>query len=475
MQGLNQKELNCVGERCPAPILKIAKAARSLGAAGGGMLDVSADDPAFVMDLKSWCVSSKAELVELVDDGGVHRARVRVAPRTAGGTVVSLNGGQIANPPGAPPRTQMPPARTGQTAVGPAPAANRAPAEELDYRGMQCPAPILQLSKRARQLGPGQNVVVICDDPAFPLDVKSWCRSAGAELVSMEESGGAHRARIQLGGRAAATPPPAPSNNLPVAAAPATPAVVPAGTTVDLRGLDQGMWRALLDQAHRNAQAGDRITVMGDSPSLSQIVLNWCNDTANAFLKFDASGPITAELQITTPYVQTTALAVPAPDNRCTLLVLHNDHEALLAALLVAVGAASQGKDVTIFFTFWGLNLLRGEQPNPNEKGEKISFMQKMMKWMMPKGPKKQKLGQMNFGGAGKAMLGHIMRSQNLMELPALIETAEEQGVRFIACTMSMEVMGITKRDLAPRTNLEYGGVAAFVEAAHGSGMSLVF
>ena len=81
----------------------------------------------------------------------------------------------------------------------------------------------------------------------------------------------------------------------------------------------------------------------------------------------------------------------------------------------------------------------------------------------------------MHFGGAGKATLGHIMRSQKLMELPALLQTAEEQGVRLIACTMSMEVMGITKRDLAPRKNLEYGGVAAFVEAAHGAGMSLVF
>ena len=464
MQGLNQKELNCVGERCPAPILKIAKAARSLGAAGGGVLDVAADDPAFVMDLKSWCVSSKAELMELVDEDGVHRARVRVAPRTAGGTVVSLNGQSPA----------ASPARTGHTAVGPAPAANRPVAEQLDYRGMQCPAPILQLSKRARQLPPGHHVEVVCDDAAFPLDVKSWCRSAGAELLGIDTSSGTHRARIRLAGSPAEASPPSENNKL-VPATPTTPAVIPSGTSVDLRGLDQGMWRALLDQAHRNAQAGERITVIGDSPALSQIVLGWCNDTANAFLKFDGSGPITAEVQITTPVVQTTALAVPATDNRCTLLVLHNDHEALLAALLVAVGAATQGKDVTIFFTFWGLNLLRGDQPNPNEQGQKISLMQKMMKWMMPKGPKKQKLGQMNFGGAGKAMLGHIMRSQNLMELPTLLETAEEQGVRFIACTMSMEVMGITKRDLAPRSNLEYGGVAAFVEAAHGSGMSLVF
>lgn len=72
-------------------------------------------------------------------------------------------------------------------------------------------------------------------------------------------------------------------------------------------------------------------------------------------------------------------------------------------------------------------------------------------------------------------MLDMIMKRNNIMSLQQLLESAEEQGIRFIACTMSMQVMGITKRDLQPRSNLEYGGVAAFVEAAHGSGMSLVF
>jgi TusA-related sulfurtransferase/peroxiredoxin family protein len=450
MQMQAQKELNCVGERCPAPILKVAKAARTLGAEGGGVLDVSADDPAFVMDLKSWCTSSKAELLELVDEGGVHRARVRVGAKSDK------------------PAAVLPVSSPAAEAV-----------EELDYRGLQCPAPILQLSKKARQMPGGQRLDVLSDDPAFELDVKSWCRSASAELIEVTSEGKVHRAKIRLAGQKPAAVPVAANDALAAASRATVPnlAVVAQGNVhdVDLRGVDPTKWRERLNEAHRRAAAGDRLVVMSESPAMSQSVMAWCSETNNAFLKFDASGPVTAEVQITSPVPEVTALAVPAADNRCTMLVLHNDHEALLAALLVAVGAASQGKDVTIFFTFWGLNLLRGDSPNTAEKEEKTSFMQKMMKWMMPKGPKKQKLGQMNFGGAGKAMLGHIMRSQNLMELPALLETAEEQGVRFIACTMSMEVMGITKRDLAPRKNLEFGGVAAFVEAAHGSGMSLVF
>jgi peroxiredoxin family protein len=155
--------------------------------------------------------------------------------------------------------------------------------------------------------------------------------------------------------------------------------------------------------------------------------------------------------------------------------VLHNDLEALLAAMLVANGAAAQGQRVVVFFTFWGLNLLRGDRPNQAAPKEKVSFIQRMFKWMMPKGPKRQKLGQMNFGGAGPMMLGGLMREKKIMELPTLIKQAEEQGVKFVACTMSMSVMGITKRDLEPRKNLAYGGVAYFVDAAKGAKMSLVF
>ncbi len=182
MHGLNQKELNCVGEKCPAPILKVAKAARSLGATGGGLLEVSADDPAFPLDLKSWAVSSKAEIIALVDESGVHKAQVRIAPRTKAGTVVSLVGNGNA------PATLA------------APPVQEAAPEVLDCRGEQCPAPILKLSKLARKVAPGQRIEVYSDDTAFPMDVESWCRSAGAELVNMSEQGGVHRAEIRTAG-----------------------------------------------------------------------------------------------------------------------------------------------------------------------------------------------------------------------------------------------------------------------------------
>jgi peroxiredoxin family protein len=206
--------------------------------------------------------------------------------------------------------------------------------------------------------------------------------------------------------------------------------------------------------------------------------------TAQAILRlFSARGHEIVELTVGTPsrlVAKLTgsahaALAVRTDGPECTLLVLHNDLEVLLAALIVANGAAAAGMKVMIFFTFWGLNTLRGESPNADASGGKVSFFQWVFKKLMPRGPRKMALGQLNFGGAGSAIMGSIMRKQNVSELPSLLASAEELGVRFVACTMSMGVMGITKRDLHPYSNLEFAGVATFVDAAKTSKMSLVF
>mgnify|MGYP002381757294 CR=1 FL=1 len=164
----------------------------------------------------------------------------------------------------------------------------------------------------------------------------------------------------------------------------------------------------------------------------------------------------------------------PAASKDCTILVVHNDLENLLAAFIIANGAAAAGQRVMMFFTFWGLNVLRGEEPNTAAPVARASFVQRMFKWMMPKGVR-QPLGQYNFGGVGPRLLGSIMRGQKLTELPSLVEHASELGVRFVACTMSMSVMGLSKRDFHPYANLEFAGVASFVDAARTSGMNFVF
>ncbi|MEX1363317.1 MAG: sulfurtransferase TusA family protein [Nannocystaceae bacterium] len=473
--------IDCRGQRCPAPILTTAKAARTMGTAGGGVLEIAADDDAFPLDIRSWCRSSGAQLVDLHSDGdGVHRAVVRVVARSGGSTVQGVA-------PSTPPRARPPmPPKPPAPVVRIATAASDVVTEltELDFRGKRCPEPILGLARRARALGPGAELEVVADDPAFRLDLESWCRSAGATLVSMEPQGDALRARIRLA-RAdregasttklgAAEPAPAPVAAEPVVAAPVQASVV------SLQGVPAQMRLTQLEAAVKE-RAGQRVRILADDPGFGLELMQWAAAAGHRVLSLESSQALRAELELAAA-VPVTALAPVEPtdvalaqEDRCTLLVLHNDREALLAALLVAVGAAAQGMNVMMFFTFWGLNLLRGEGPNPAIPAERVSWSQRMFKWMMPRGPKRQKLGKLNMGGIGGSMLGSIMKRYELMDIPQLMAAAEEQGVSFVACTMSMQVMGITKRDLSARSNLEYGGVAAFVESAARSKMSLTF
>ena len=106
---------------------------------------------------------------------------------------------------------------------------------------------------------------------------------------------------------------------------------------------------------------------------------------------------------------------------------------------------------------------------------EPVSFLQRIMKWLMPRGPKRQKMSKMHMGGFGLSLMEHFMKRNQVLTLTQLIESAVESEVRFMVCTMSMGIMGIQKRDLMDLPNLEFGGVTCFVEQARDSRMALVF
>lgn len=150
-----------------------------------------------------------------------------------------------------------------------------------------------------------------------------------------------------------------------------------------------------------------------------------------------------------------------------TIIMFSGDLDKAMAGLIIANGAAAMGDDVTIFFTFWGLNILRKAQKIEVRK----SFMEKMFGWMMPRGADKLGLSKMNFGGLGTAMMKSIMRKKKVNSLPELIRNAQDMGVKFIACTMSMDVMGIRKEELID--GIEYAGVATYLGEADGSNVNL--
>lgn len=464
--------VDCRGQRCPAPILATAKAAKTMGTSGG-LLEIAADDDAFPFDIRAWCRSSGAELVELVSTQGTFTARVRV--KSNGSSAVSSS----------PPATYRPEAPTADSVPPSSASSSRTLAYSdvgttapttLDCRGERCPGPILQLARQARLSAPGDVIEVLSDDPAFAMDVRSWCRSAGGTLISLVDDAGWVRATVRTA-PAAATSSSGSSTPRPPASVSA-PAAPTTSDTLSLVGVPLQDRAALLDCAAEGRPKGGPLRIVVDDPNYSLELLQWVKKNEHRLISIDARGPFVAEIELAPRPEPSTALARVGShpvDNRCTLLVLHNDREALLAALLIGVGAAAQGMEVVMFFTFWGLNLLRGDEPNEAMPKERVSWAQRMFKWMMPRGPKQQKLGKLDMAGIGRGMLGSIMKRYALMDIPELMNSAEEQGIRFVACTMSMQVMGITKRDLCARRNIEYGGVAAFVDAASRSRMALTF
>lgn len=158
--------------------------------------------------------------------------------------------------------------------------------------------------------------------------------------------------------------------------------------------------------------------------------------------------------------------AANLPDGK-TIIVFSGDLDKVLASFIIANGAASMGRPVTMFFTFWGLNALR----KSDGKKVKKPFMDKMFGAMMPKGSRKLTLSKMNMAGMGTAMMKKVMKDKNVDSLETLMQHALDSGIRLVACTMSMDIMGITKEELIE--GVEFAGVASYLGDAEESNVNL--
>lgn len=150
-----------------------------------------------------------------------------------------------------------------------------------------------------------------------------------------------------------------------------------------------------------------------------------------------------------------------------TIIVFSGDLDKVLASFIIANGAAAMGRKVTMFFTFWGLNALR----KSDGAAVKKPFMDMMFGKMMPKGSKKLKLSKMNMGGMGTAMMKKVMNDKNVDSLEKLMEHAKRNGIHLVACTMSMDIMGITKEELID--GVEFAGVASYLGNAEEANVNL--
>jgi peroxiredoxin family protein len=151
-----------------------------------------------------------------------------------------------------------------------------------------------------------------------------------------------------------------------------------------------------------------------------------------------------------------------------TIVLLSGDFDKVMAALIIANGAAAMGDDVTIFCTFWGLNILRKTE---KVKSSRKSLLQSAFGKMMPAGTRKLGLSKMNFAGAGVRMMRKATKDVGGMSLEELFSSAREQGVKFIACTLSMDILGFRKEELLD--DIEYAGVGGYLGEADEANVNL--
>jgi peroxiredoxin family protein len=154
------------------------------------------------------------------------------------------------------------------------------------------------------------------------------------------------------------------------------------------------------------------------------------------------------------------------PDNRVSLVVFSGDLDKVLAGFVIATGAAALGMEVSMFFTFWGLSALKKGR---HLRGKKL--LEKAFALLMPDGSQALGLSQRNFAGIGARLMRRMMRDKQIASVEELVQMARDLGVRFVACQMSMDVMGISQDELLD--GIEVGGVATFLGDAARSKASL--
>lgn len=236
---------------------------------------------------------------------------------------------------------------------------------------------------------------------------------------------------------------------------------------IDARGLQcPGPIQKLkieLDKLASNAV----VTVLASDRGFLTDAAAWCNATGNTLLKIDLEADYyRALIKKGTAPITSSPLQAPTTKN-LTIVVFSGDLDKALAAFIIANGAAAMGYKPILFFTFWGINILRKANAPKTQK----SFIERMFSWLMPKGAKQLALSKMHLCGMGSAMIKYVMQRKNVSSLPELIQSAITAKVRLIACSMSMDLIGIKREELLD--NVEVGGVAAYLEQAGASGINL--
>ncbi|MBC5607686.1 FAD-dependent oxidoreductase [Bacteroides sp. NSJ-48] len=213
---------------------------------------------------------------------------------------------------------------------------------------------------------------------------------------------------------------------------------------------------------------GERVEIVATDAGFARDASAWCATTGNKLIeKKEEKGRYTVLLE-KGDEACTCPSSLPAAGGRGkTLILFSDDLDKALATFVLANGAAATGQKVSIFFTFWGLNVLKKIQKPRTEK----DIFGKMFGMMLPSSSLRLKLSKMNMMGLGSRMMRFLMKRKGIDSLESLRSQALAQGVEFIACQMSMDMMGIRREELLDEVTI--GGVATYMERADKANVNL--
>lgn len=247
---------------------------------------------------------------------------------------------------------------------------------------------------------------------------------------------------------------------------------VDAHVTLDACGLQcPGPIRRVFEEINK-MEENQILEVKASDPGFTKDIDSWCDKTGNTLLKseFDKNKKaFVAYIQKGSKDVKVNPSCSLSNNEKdgATMVVFSGDLDKAIASFIIATGAASMGKPVTMFFTFWGLNILKSKDKPSVSK----DAMEKMFDMMLPSNTDKLHLSQMNMGGMGPKMIKQIMKKHNVDDIDTLIKNAMDMGVKVVACSMSMELMGIKAEEFI--NGVEIGGVASYLGATEESNLNL--
>ena len=222
-----------------------------------------------------------------------------------------------------------------------------------------------------------------------------------------------------------------------------------------------------LKQAMESLAAGETLEVHATDAGFPRDAEAWCRSTGNTFVGIHSEGGThTVLIQKGASHATPATTAQPGAEGK-TLILFSDDLDKVLATFVLANGAAATGKRVSIFFTFWGLNAIKKTHKPKVRK----DIFGRMFSWMLPSDSTRLSLSKMNMMGIGARMMRHIMTQKGVDSLETLRQQAIDNGVEFIACQMSMDVMGVRREELLD--NVTVGGVASYMERAEQSNVNL--